>query len=229
MMDNPLPMLDSNVTGSGSWRFDVDENVTRAPEILRATHMVAINSSTPETLVTGFLYFTQRVYQNGSLPGTTLMREDLKVWDCGTSFDCDNLQPMNDSDTVLSVYVEPWDASSFVLLPGLVEFRVVLPDDLPRRLKVVVPPYSFMGADSRPGSGRRAESLQRGHRMMVPNAASKLLASCSRFHRQLGGAPCPVRTGNRHRRGSHCRYREAGAGQCEALMRGRLPCHLLAF
>ena len=38
--------------------------------------------------------------------------------------------------------------------------------------KVVVPPYSFMGADSRPGSGRGAQSLQRGCRMTVPKASA---------------------------------------------------------
>ncbi|CAJ1327257.1 unnamed protein product [Effrenium voratum] len=141
MMDNPLPMLDTNT--SGPWRFEVNENVTRAPEILRVNYAINM-SDTAE--VFGYVYFTQRVFQNGSFPGTVRRADsrEIMIHDCGTDFDCAQAEEITD----VSVTTDSW--SDLGGVPGVLLFRTEVRPNV--RLQVTVPPWSFMGADTRPGS-----------------------------------------------------------------------------
>lgn len=143
MMDNPLPMLDTN--RSRSWSFYVNENVTRAPEVLRTSF--AINSTEAVTEVHGYLYFAQRVFQNGSFPDTVRQASEIQIQDCGADFDCSHSQVVEP----VTVQVEPWSSQRLGLEPGLVHFSFEVPD-VPHRFQVTVLPWSFMGADTRKGS-----------------------------------------------------------------------------
>eukprot|EP00438_Fugacium_kawagutii_P005007 Skav232022 [mRNA] locus=scaffold541:28187:35486:+ [translate_table: standard] len=68
--------------------------------------------------VNGYVYFTQRVFQNGSFPGTSRSFPEIEIRDCGANFDCSTasvFEPL--------VYVEPWGSLQLGLEPGVVQFR----------------------------------------------------------------------------------------------------------
>lgn len=142
MMDNPLPVLDTNQ--SGAWRFYVNENVTRAPEVLRVNYDFNITATAID--VHGYIYFTQRVFQNGSFPGTTKSFTEIEIRDCGANFECSTFQVLEPE-----IYVEPWGSGQLSLEPGLVSFRFDAPRS-PNLFQVRVESRSFMGADTSKGS-----------------------------------------------------------------------------
>eukprot|EP00435_Cladocopium_sp_Y103_P057134 s217_g19.t1 len=136
MMDNPLPILDTNQ--SGSWRFYVNENVTRAPEVLRVNYDFNITETAID--VHGYIYFTQRVFRNGSFPGTTKSFSEIEIRDCGVIFDCSTFQVLEPE-----IYVEPWGSGQLSLEPGLVSFRFEAPRSA-QLFQVRVESRSFMGS-----------------------------------------------------------------------------------
>lgn len=141
MMDNPLPILDTNQSG---WRFYVNENVTRAPEVLRVSYDFNITETAID--VHGYIYFTQRVFQNGSFPGTTKSFTEIEIRDCGANFECSTFQVLEPE-----IYVDAWGSGQLSLEPGLVSFRFDSPRS-PHLFQVRVESRSFMGADTSKGS-----------------------------------------------------------------------------
>eukprot|EP00931_Biecheleriopsis_adriatica_P047377 TRINITY_DN27313_c0_g1_i1.p1 TRINITY_DN27313_c0_g1~~TRINITY_DN27313_c0_g1_i1.p1 ORF type:complete len:4923 (-),score=820.80 TRINITY_DN27313_c0_g1_i1:177-14945(-) len=164
LMDNPLQPLNTNATNASeeSWRFLATENVTRPPEVWKVSEIlttlpISDMNGTVDYEMWGYIYFTQRVFQgmgNKSDPdhwqnvsginATTL----VEIYDCGTDFQCEGAEMINDSDITVTTSSEYEDVG---LEYGIAQFKftaTLSSSSLPRRYMVVVVRNSFLGPET---------------------------------------------------------------------------------
>jgi len=145
LMDNPLPKLDTNQT----WRFSVDANVTRPPEVMYTTDHYSTTETPNGTALVGYVHFTQKVHQRGDVTGFPRLPGDyseIVVLSCGADFSCKNPQELQNSS------VEVFTASRTRGLEyGIAQFQFLFDGLPPNRFQVTVLRGSFLGADGDQG------------------------------------------------------------------------------